>query len=113
MLTRSQKLFIFGCIPVRILLAYFTKQLSPNKLKMLGFVLLAMGLGFLYLYFTNGRLTAPEAGGVTWWSRFRIIHGVLYTVAAILALKGNRNAWIPLALDVIVGILVSIAHYYR
>jgi hypothetical protein len=111
MLTRSQKLFIFGCIPVRILLAYFTKQLSPDKLKILGFVLLVVGSGFLYLYFTKGRMNAPEAGGVTWWNQFRIVHGSLYLTAAILAIKGNSNAWVPLAIDVIVGIIVSVAHY--
>jgi hypothetical protein len=70
-----------------------------------------MGFGFLYLYFTKGRMNAPEAGGITWWNRFRIVHGILYVTAATLAIKGNHNAWKPLAMDVIVGIIVSIAHY--
>lgn len=101
-------LFIFGCIPVRIFLAYISTKV-PN-LPLFGCLLLAISLSFLILYFTNTRLHAPEAGGTTWWHKFRIIHGMLYLTAAIYAFQGKQDlVWIPLAIDVILGLVLYLS----
>ena len=67
-----------------------------------------IAFGFLYLYFTNGRLNAPEAGGKTWWSKLRIIHGLLYLTAGIYALQNNKLCWVPLLIDVVFGFLAAL-----
>ena len=101
-------LFLFGCIPLRILLSYIGKVLPLKFLPYYGIILMTMGLGFLILYFTNGRLDAPEAGGKTWWANLRLIHGALYLAAAIYAIQQNNLVWVPLTIDVIFGLVAYI-----
>jgi len=102
------KLFLFGCIPVRVFLAYISTKV-PN-IELFGVILLIMSLGFLWLYFTNSRLNAREAGGPTWWHNFRLIHGLLYLAAAIYAFQGKQDlVWIPLTIDVVVGLILHLA----
>ena len=100
--------FLLGCIPVRLLLVYLSTKIPNDKLKYFGIMLLAISLGFLFLYFTNGRLHAPEAGGATWWSQLRLIHGLLYLTAAIYSFQGKNIIWIPLFIDVIFGFIAFI-----
>jgi hypothetical protein len=100
-------LFLFGCIPIRLLLAYIPQELTSKKSKYVFATLLAIiATGFLYLGFTNGRLDAQEAGGKTWWVNFRIVHGALFLAAAILVIKQAKTASIPLLVDAILGILL-------
>jgi hypothetical protein len=81
-------LFLFGCIPIRLLLAYIPQELTSKKSKYVFAALLAIiATGFLYLGFANGRLDAQEA-------------------AAILVLKQTKTASVPLLADVILGILL-------
>jgi len=106
--------FIFLCIPARIFLAYISRIIPDKYLKIYGILLLLMGLSFLYLFITNSRLNAPEAGGKTWWSQFRILIGFFYITAAIYAFQGNRNLiWVPLAIDIIFGIIIFIMHHIK
>ncbi len=77
--------------------------------------LLAIGLAFFVLFVTNGRMHAPEAGGTTWWARFRSVHALAFLSAAALFAFDHtpigrrvdkniaRFAWVPLALDVLFG----------
>lgn len=71
----------------------------------MGVAIATMGLGFLYLWLTNGRLNAQEAGGKTWWADLRLVHAALYLAAAVYLFKEMRTASIPLMIDVIAGIL--------
>jgi hypothetical protein len=105
-------LFIIGCIPIRLLLVWLTYNLNIKYLPILGLLLFIIGFGFGFLYFGNLRLTAPEAGGKTWWHNYRLIHGMLYLTASIYAFQGKNTAWIPLLFDVLLGIMVSIVRYY-
>lgn len=98
--------FILGCIPVRLFLAYISTTSYVN-LDLFGGVLLAISLGFIWLYFTGKRMDAPEAGGKTWWSDYRVIHGLFYLMAAIYAFQHRQDLiWIPLVMDVIFGIVL-------
>ena len=107
-------LFLLGCIPIRILLVYLSTLVPPDKLIFFSIPLLIVAIGFLYLYFTNKRLNALEAGsGGTWWSKLRLIHGLLYLAAFIYAFKGSNLVWIPLLIDVLFAISVFIIHNYN
>ena len=88
---KSQIFFLFGCIPMRLLLAfiplYFKNKYIINTLKIF---LIMISFSFLYLYFTNSRFNAIEAGGKTWWHNMRIIHAILY-LFAFYYLNQNNN----------------------
>ena len=103
--------FLLGCIPVRLLFIYLSTIL-PGKMISLPFLL--MGLGFLFLYFTNGRMNAPESStGKTWWAPLRIFHGLLYITAAVLAFNESKFVWVPLLIDVVFGLLSFLVHHYN
>ena len=107
----NKVLFLLGCIPVRILIVLIAYYINVSYLSYYGMLLLVPAIGFLYLYFTNSRLNAPEANGVTWWANLRIVHGLLYLIASILAFKGNSMTYIPLLIDVIFGLSAFAYHY--
>jgi hypothetical protein len=66
-----------------------------------------------YLYFTNGRLNATEAGGTTWWANYRPIIGLLYLIAAILSFQKKKNLiWIPLTIDIVFGLILFYRKHY-
>ena len=101
--------FLCLCIPTRILLTWLSQIIPSDYLKFYGILLLLIGLSFLYLYFNNLRLDSPEAGGKTWWAPFRLIIGLFYIAAAIYSFQGKRNLiWIPLAMDIVFGIIIFI-----
>jgi|UniRef100_A0A6C0IRB8 hypothetical protein len=105
MLSENQSIryFIFGCIPMRILLTLLPLYLRTSWLFYYGLVLFTIASSFLYLYFANSRLNAFEAGGNTWWANFRLLHGLLYMGAAIYSLQGQSIAWLPLFIDTLLG----------
>ena len=107
-----QQLFLTVCIPTRVVIALLPLVLSTPHLKLMAWPLLAIGLAFQYLFWTGSRMRAFEAGGVTWWHSWRIVHGSLYLAAAWLAFMGSSKAWIPLMLDVCVGVYAHVLHYY-
>lgn len=125
----SQLLFLTLCIPLRIIFALLPnykliEKYIPIKLnkklfyQVVGIIFLCIAVGFLYLYFTNERLNAPEAGGKTWWHNLRLLHGLLYLCASIYILWNINNinliryASIPLIIDVIIGLLSFINYRY-
>lgn len=107
---KSINFFLFGCMPTRILLSILPIYINKNLLFYYGIVLFIISLSFLYLYFSNLRLNAFEAGGFTWWANFRIIHGLLYMTGAIYSFQGLSIAWIPITLDTIFGLILFIYH---
>ena len=108
----SINLFLLGCIPIRIIIALIPLYIDKKWLFYYSFILFTMSISFLYLYFTNSRENAFEAGGKTWWAKYRIIHGLLYLIAAYYAYFQNRNAWIPLMIDVIFGLFLFIQNRF-
>lgn len=97
-------LFLFLCIPLRLIMVYLPQILPKNYLFYLSFIIGLMGIGTLYLAFSNTRLNAPEGGGVTWWASYRFIHGMLLLTACFYLIKKDRKASIPLLMDVLLGI---------
>ena len=98
-------IFLFGCIGVRLIMAYIPQILPKKYYKVMAVIVLLMGLDFLRLFLTNGRLHAFEAGGKTWWSELRLIHAALLISAAIYLFRGSKTASVPLFIDAMSGIL--------
>lgn len=106
-------LFLIGCIGTRLLLAYIAKNINIDLLKYMGYLLLIIAIGFFYIYFTHSRQTGLEVfGSKIWWNNLRPIHGVLYLLFAYHAIHGNRNAWIYLFIDVIIGLTAFLIYHY-
>ena len=106
-------LFLIGCIGTRSLLVYIAKNISNDSLKYMGYLLLLPAFGFLYIYFSGTRKTGPEVfGEKIWWNDLRPIHGLLYLLFSYNAITGNKNAWIYLFIDVLLGITSFLIHHF-
>lgn len=110
----SKQLFLLGCIPTRILIAYIAFHFSDNKSisNILAILALMISIGFFYIYFTGSRKTGVETEGeLIWWNNWRPVHGSIYLLFSILTFLNVKNAWVLLALDVLVGLAAFINHY--
>lgn len=107
---KSILLFLIGCIVIRLLFILAVKKINTKYLIYLGLFFVSVSISFLILYFSKSRLEAPEGGGKTWWNKLRLVHGLLYLAAGIFAIQGKREAWIPLMIDVILGLIMFTNH---
>lgn len=103
--------FLIGCIGIRLLFVIGAKFASESVLKLMGYGGLIISIVFGYLWLTNSRQQGFEAGGKIWWANWRIIHSILYFGFAIAAINNNRNAYMYLAIDVLVGLVLFFTHY--
>lgn len=100
-------LFILGCIPTRLGLAYAASRNLFSPWLQVAF--LVIGFGFITLYVSNSRLSAPEGGGVTWWAPYRIVHGLMYLAAsALLYLNKPADAGRVVFIDTLLGLLIAL-----
>jgi hypothetical protein len=74
---------------------------------------LCVGIAFAVLYIFGLRTTGVEVdggrGGPIWWANLRPVHSALYLTFGAFALKGDKRSWIPLAIDVGVGLVAFAA----
>jgi len=119
MISNIQKrflLFLFGCIPTRLLFAYLAHLFSinsPEHLKLMGYIALLPAIGFLYLYFSGTRKTGPEVfGDKIWWNSLRPIHAGFYLLFAYFAIvKQSKHAWMFLLGDAIFGLVSFLVNH--
>lgn len=105
-------LFLVGCIGIRLLLVYIAKNIDIKLLKYMGYITLIPAFGFIYIYLTGVRKTGPEVfGGKIWWNNLRPIHAILYLLFSYNAIIGNRNAWIYLLIDVLLGLISFLVYH--
>ncbi len=99
----KQLLFIFLCIPVRLLISTLPLNLSVDYLRLLGVISLIPAVGFFYYYSKDD---VNNFGQDVWWQAIRPVHGALWLLAGILALfdKPELSSGF-FTIDVIVGIL--------
>ena len=101
--------FGVGCIAARMALACIPMVIEPETwgAYLYTAILAVIGLAFGYLWITQSRMNAPEAGGVTWWASARVGHSILFLVAAGLLGAGyNAFAARVLVLDVLFGTIL-------
>lgn len=107
-------LFLIGCIGVRSLFVVIAKNIDIKYLQYLGFLALLPALGFAYIYLTGSRETGKEVfGEKIWWNDLRPLHSLLYFLFAYNAIIGNKNSWIYLLIDVVIGIISFLIFHYR
>ena len=106
-------MFLFGCIGVRVLFVIIAKYINIEYLKYLGYLALLPAIGFIYIYLTDSRKTGPETfGAKIWWNQLRPVHSILYFLFAYNAIIGNKNSWIYLLADVIIGLTSFLIYHY-
>lgn len=106
-------LFLLLCIPSRIIFVFIAKNIKQKYLPFLGYLALLIGFGFFYIYLFNKRKTGGETfGQKIWWNNLRPIHSFLYLTFAYLAINKSKTSYIPLLIDVILG-LVSFLIYHK
>jgi hypothetical protein len=106
-------LFLIGCIGVRSLFVIVSKNINIEFLPYLGYLALLPAIGFMYVFLTGSRKTGPETfGEEIWWNNLRPIHALLYALFAYNAINKNRNAWVYLLIDVILGLTSFLVYHY-
>jgi hypothetical protein len=106
-------LFLVGCIGTRTLLAIVAKMISVRYLPILGYIALIPAIGFIYLFLSGARKTGSETfGAKIWWNNLRPVHALVYILFAYAAISKNKDAWIILAIDVIIGLVSFLTHHY-
>ena len=107
-------LFLIGCIGIRSLFVVVAKNSDIKYLKYMGYLALLPAVGFIYIYLTGSRKTGEEVfGDKIWWNNLRPIHSFLYFVFAYNAIIGNKNAWIYLLADVLIGLISFLLFHYN
>jgi hypothetical protein len=108
-------LFLFGCIGLRSLFVYIAKNVNAQFLMYMGYLALIPAIGFIYIFLTGTRQTGVEVfGEKIWWNNLRPIHGLMYLLFSYNAIIGNKNAWVYLLIDVIIGLIsFLIFHFYN
>jgi hypothetical protein len=106
-------MFLIGCIGVRSLFVIIAKYINTKYLKYLGYLALIPAIGFIYIYLTGSRKTGAEVfGEKIWWNNLRPIHSIFYFLFAYNAIKGNKQSWIYLLIDVLIGLTSFLIYHY-
>ena len=106
-------MFLIGCIGLRSIFVIIAKYINTNYLKYLGLLALIPAIGFIYIYLTGSRKTGAEVfGKKIWWNNLRPIHSILYFLFAYNAIIGNKESWIYLLVDVLIGLISFLLHHY-
>lgn len=106
-------LFLIGCVGVRSLFVVIAKNIDIKYLRYLGYLALLPAIGFAYIYLTGSRKTGQEVfGEKIWWNDLRPLHSLLYLLFAYNAIIGNKNAWVYLLIDVVIGVISFIIFHY-
>ncbi len=111
----SKTLFLVGCIPVRLLLAFVAYKYSNNSYirYLLSLITFMIGIGFFYIYATGSRPTGVETEGKPiWWNKLRPVHGTIYLLFALLNLANVKGSWVLLLVDVLIGLGAFLNNYY-
>lgn len=108
-------LFLFACVPIRLLLVYAITVVSRDLLRVMAVGALIISLGFTVIFIGGFRKTGIETGGKPiWWNMLRPFHASMYAGVAYYAWVGNRSvASRLLLLDIFVGLIGFIAYHTK
>jgi hypothetical protein len=113
--TKRIIVFLFGCILARIVLVFLAKNMGKEYLKNMGYIAILVGLSFWYLYIIGNAKADAQLEWLgdkkVWWNDLRPVHGTLYLLFGLLAIKQKDYAWMILAVDVIIGLISWLIHH--
>jgi hypothetical protein len=90
------------------------KNINKKYLPYLGLLALLPAMGFIVIYLGGYRKTGNEVfNGKIWWNNIRPIHASLYILFALLALKRKSYSWVPLLIDVLLGLFSFLVYHYK
>ena len=101
-------LFWCVCVPLRAAIAA-AAFFKPEWVRWMSVPAVAIGLSFFWQFATQSPLEYSE-DWEQWWNGLRPVHGALYLLFAYLAWKAPSSAWIPLAVDVSLGVVASLLY---
>lgn len=112
--TKRRLLFLLGCIPSRLLLAYFVSNLKPEYLNKISYIAFFVSFMFIFLAISGTRNTGPETfGKKIWWTpQLRIVHGTIYLLFGIMSYQKNTKAYYLLYLDAFIGLISFLFHEF-
>ena len=106
-------MFLIGCIGIRTLFVIIAIYINTKYLKYLGYLALLPAIGFIYIYLSGSRKTGGEVfGEKIWWNNLRPIHSILYFLFSYNAIIGNKQSWIYLLVDVLIGLISFLVYHY-
>jgi len=108
-IVNRKRLFMFGCVPIRVFLIYIAKKASRDQLRLLSIPALLISISFIYQQ--KKKKKNGFFGGLVWWHRN--IHALIWFIFAILAFRKIQSAYIVLIFDLIIGIISFIHNYYN
>ena len=107
-------LFLIGCIGTRSAFVLIAKNINVKYLPYLGYLALLPAIGFIYIFLTGSRQTGAEVfGEKIWWNNLRPLHSIFYFLFAYNAIIGNKQAWIYLLVDVLIGLISFVVFHYK
>ena len=105
-------LFSLFCIPTRYIFMHLSRKYENKYSKYFILIALLFSISQFYLYINDLRKTGVEVFGADiWWNQLRPIHGVLYLLFCIYTYKKQKHAYIPLLVDIIIGIIGFILYH--
>ena len=69
-----------------------------------------IGIGFIYTFISNKK-KGSTFGQKVWWHYLRPIHAILYLLFGYMAINKSNFAYIPLLIDLIIGILSFLIYH--
>ena len=107
-------ILFFCCIGVRSLFVVIAKYINKKYLPYLGLLALLPASGFIIIYLGDYRKTGGEVfGDKIWWNNLRPVHACLYILFSLLAFKKKKYAWVPLFIDVMIGLFSFLFYHYK
>jgi hypothetical protein len=113
--TKRFLMFLIGCMGSRFLLTYVAKTIQPDYLKYISLVTGLIGVSFVYIYFFGSESADKQLEWTgdkkVWWNDLRIVHGSLYLLFTYMALTQNKQAWLILLVDTLIGLISWTKHH--
>ena len=104
--------FVFGCVFIRSLFVIISYKINKKYLPILGTLAILPAIGFFLIYFKLINRKSGALGQKIWWDNLRPIHALLYLIFSYLAIKKSRFSYIPLLIDVLIGIISFVNNHY-
>ena len=108
--TLRMNLLFTACLTVRVGFALVAKYIPNQYLPILGYLAFVPFVGFLYQYKYSKK--TGVFGQKLWWNTYRLFHSFMCLLFAIFAILQNKDSYIILLTDAIVGLCLYLRYHY-